>query len=67
MIITIEDILPMDKGTAASTEFTYDERYVQFLMNKEERLDYKSGLIHSHNNMAVFYSGTDQEELKTNL
>lgn len=66
MIITIEDILPMDKGTAASTEFTYDERYVQFLMNKEERLDYKSGLIHSHNNMAVFYSGTDQEELKTN-
>lgn len=66
MVITLKDILPMDRGSAASTEFTYDERYVEFLMNNEERLDYKSGLIHSHNNMGVFYSGVDQDELKNN-
>ena len=66
MVITLKDILPMDKGTTTATEFTYDERYVEYLMNEEKRMEYKSGLIHSHNNMAVFYSGTDQEELKIN-
>ena len=66
MTITIEDILPMDKGTSAATEFTYDERYVDYLMNKPERLDWKHGLIHSHNNMGVFFSGTDEKELATN-
>lgn len=66
MVITLRDILPMDKGTIATTEFEYDERYVEYLMNDERRMEYKSGLIHSHNNMAVFYSATDQAELKTN-
>lgn len=56
----------MDKGTASATGFTYDERYVDYLMNKPERLDWKSGLIHSHNNMGVFFSGTDEKELATN-
>ena len=66
MTITLKDILPMDKGTAVTTEFTYDERYVEYLMNDPKRTDWKSGLIHSHNNMGVFYSGTDQQELLTN-
>ena len=66
MSITLKDILPMDKGTAVTTEFTYDERYVEYLMNDPKRTDWKSGLIHSHNNMGVFYSGTDQQELLTN-
>ncbi len=66
MVITLKDILPMDRGSASSTEFTYDKRYVEFLMNNEERLNYKSGLIHSHNNMGVFYSSIDQDELKNN-
>lgn len=66
MTITIEDILPMDKGTACATEFTYDERYVDYLMNKPERLEWRHGLIHSHNNMNVFFSGTDEKELATN-
>ena len=66
MTINIEDILPMDKGTATATEFSYDERYVNYLMNKPERLEWRSGLIHSHNNMAVFFSGTDEKEIETN-
>ena len=56
----------MDKGTATATEFAYDERYVNYLMNNPERLEWKSGLIHSHNNMAVFFSGTDEKEIETN-
>lgn len=56
----------MDKGTSTSTEFSYDERYVNYLMNNPERMEWKNGLIHSHNNMAVFYSGTDEKELATN-
>ncbi|HRT03770.1 MAG TPA: hypothetical protein P5513_07515 [Candidatus Diapherotrites archaeon] len=64
--INLKDILPMDRGTAGSTEFTYDKRYVDFLMNNEERLEWRSGLIHSHNNMGVFFSGVDNEELSIN-
>ena len=66
MTINIEDILPMDKGTATATEFAYDERYVNYLMNNPERLEWRNGLIHSHNNMAVFFSGTDEKEIETN-
>lgn len=66
MIITLEDILPMDKGSVASTEFEYDERYVNYIMEDEKRMEWKHGMIHSHNNMGVFFSGTDQEDLKKN-
>lgn len=64
--ITLKDILPMDKGSTAETEFSYDRRYIDYLMNDPERTEWRSGLIHSHNNMAVFFSGTDDEELSKN-
>jgi len=64
--ITLKDILPMDKGSSVSTEFSYDKSYVEYLMKDDKRTNWKSGLIHSHNNMEVFYSGTDEEELRTN-
>ena len=64
--ITLEDILPMDKGTSVTTEFEYDSRYVDFLMKNPERLDWKHGIIHSHNNMVVFFSGTDEKDLENN-
>ena len=64
--ITLKDILPMDKGSTAATEFSYDRRYIDYLMNDPERTEWKSGLIHSHNNMAVFFSGTDDDELSKN-
>ena len=66
MVITLEDILPMDKGSVASTEFEYDERYVNYVMGDEKRMDWRHGMIHSHNNMGVFFSGTDHEDLKKN-
>jgi len=66
MKITLEDILPMDKGSKAYTSYDIDERYVNYLMDDEKRMDWHMGHIHSHNTMPVFFSGTDMEELNDN-
>ena len=66
MEIKIEDILPMDVGNGTYTEYTIDERYVNFIMEDEKRMEWKMGHIHSHHSMGVFFSGTDQEELTEN-
>src|SRR5690606_25480839 len=57
---------PMDKGSSAFTEYDFDERFVEYLMEDEERITYKVGHVHSHHNMAVFFSGTDTQELLDN-
>jgi proteasome lid subunit RPN8/RPN11 len=68
MKITLEDILPMDMGSKAYTEYEIDNRYVDFLMeeNQEHRMEWHMGHIHSHNTMPVFFSGTDMDELNDN-
>lgn len=66
MVMTLETILPMHKGTQAYTEYTFDERVVEFLMDNPNVEDCKMGHIHSHNNMSVFFSGTDWSELEDN-
>lgn len=64
--ITLKDILPMDMGSSAYTEYELDHRYVDYLMDNPEALDWKMGHIHSHNTMNVFFSGTDMLELHDN-
>lgn len=64
--IILEDILPLHKGTATYTEYTFDERVVEYLMENEHLEECKMGHIHSHNTMAVFFSGTDWSELEDN-
>lgn len=64
--IKLEDILPLDKGTSAYTEYELDNRYLDYLMEDEKRMDWYVGHIHSHNTMAVFFSGTDMAELNDN-
>ncbi len=66
MKLILEDILPMHKGTSAYTEYTFDERVVEHMMDNEYLEDYKIGHIHSHNTMSVFFSGTDWSELEDN-
>jgi len=66
--VELKDILPLDKGTGTYTSFESDERFPEYMMSKmeelgEEVLTWQQGLIHSHNNMGVFFSGTDQDEL----
>lgn len=67
MILTVEDILPMNKGTQAYTEYSLDERVIDYMMDNETmEKGWKMGHIHSHNTMAVFFSGTDWSELEDN-
>jgi hypothetical protein len=67
MVLTLQDILPMQKGTATYTEYSFDERVIEYMMDNETmEKGWKLGHIHSHNTMAVFFSGTDWSELEDN-
>lgn len=58
------DILPMDIGNATYTEFNMSPDVISYMAQKPELLDCKMGLIHSHNNMSTFFSGTDTSTLQ---
>lgn len=64
--LTLQTILPMHKGTGTYTEYAFDDRVVDFMMENPEAMTWKMAHIHSHNNMAVFFSGTDMSELEDN-
>ena len=64
--IILEDILPLHKGTSTYTEYTFDERVVEYMMENEHLEECRIGHIHSHNTMGVFFSGTDWSELEDN-
>ena len=70
MTITCLDILPLDKGSSAYTEYTMDGDVLAYMLDElptDIPFDQvKIGHCHSHNNMAVFFSGTDQSELHDN-
>lgn len=58
------DIFPMDIGSQAYTEFDMSPDVIAYMTDHPELLDCQMGLIHSHNNMATFFSGTDTETLR---
>lgn len=58
------DILPMDIGSATYTEFNMSPDVISYMAQNPELLDCKMGLIHSHNNMSTFFSGTDLNTLQ---
>lgn len=66
MNIILKDILLMDKGDKTNTKFNWDEDVVEYQMNNPESIEWLKGHIHSHNTMAVFFSGTDWDELNDN-
>ena len=61
--IIAQDFLPMDIGNATFTSFDMNAEVINY-MTENDLLDYKIGLIHSHNNMATFLSGTDIKTLE---
>ena len=63
LTIICEDICIMDIGSTTYTEFDMNP-YVISYMTDNDLLDCQVGLIHSHNNMATFFSGTDLETLR---
>lgn len=62
--VICQDIYLMDVGSAAYTEFNMSPEVISYMTENPELLDYQSGLIHSHNQMATFFSGTDVATLK---
>ena len=69
LIIYPIDILLMDIGSSAHTSFDYDPVVIsEAYLENPEWIDneYRRGLIHSHVNMSVFFSGEDMSELQDN-
>lgn len=66
LVITCRDILLMDVGTATYTEIDWETSEIaQYMVSHLDLFDCKMGLIHSHNTMSTFFSGTDQTTLRT--
>lgn len=66
MKIICRDIFLMDIGSATYTEYSFDEKVVDYRMNNPESFTWLMGHIHSHNIMRTFFSGTDMDELFDN-
>lgn len=62
--VTCVDICVMDIGSSAYTEFSESADIITYRIDHDllEEGIYE-GLIHSHNNMSTFFSGTDQSTL----
>lgn len=64
LVITCKDIFVMDIGSAAYTEFDMSPDVISYMCDNPELLGVQMGLIHSHNNMSCFFSGTDTATLR---
>jgi hypothetical protein len=64
LVIRCVDIYIMDIGTLAYTEFGMNPDVIAYMCENPELLDCQMGLIHSHNNMSTFFSGTDTATLR---
>lgn len=62
--LTAFDLYPLDLGTATYTEFSHSADFAGYIARHPELMDARQGLIHSHNNMSTFFSGTDTATLK---
>lgn len=62
LTVTCKDILVMDVGNATYTEWCADAEVISY-MAENDLLDCQMGIVHSHNNMAAFFSGTDTATL----
>lgn len=63
--ITCEDLFPMDLGSGTYTEFKMDEAVAVYMAQNPELFDCDLNLIHSHNQMQCFFSGTDCSTLQS--
>lgn len=62
LLVTCKDILVMDIGSASYTEWEADAEVISY-MAENDLLDCQLGIVHSHNTMASFFSGTDTATL----
>ena len=62
--IYCEDIYPMDLGSPGFTEFKMDETVAAYIADNIDLIDCDLQLVHSHNKMSCFFSGTDTQTLR---
>lgn len=64
LVIDIEEFILMDLGTVGATEITPSgEQIVDMFEKRPQLMELKQGLLHTHHNMQVFFSGTDWDTL----
>lgn len=64
LVITCEDLFPMDLGTTGWTEFKMTEDVTSYMAEHIELFECETGLIHSHHTMGAFFSGQDVHTLQ---
>ena len=62
--IQCADIYPMDLGSPGFTQFKMDETVTSYIADNIDLFDCDIQLIHSHNQMSCFFSGTDTQTLR---
>jgi len=67
LVLKADRLFLMDIGTAGHTEATMDAEEVLNMYDQiPDCMNLKQGLIHTHHNMAAFFSGEDWDELQIN-
>lgn len=67
LTVTCVDIFQMDEGTGSYTEYDMSPDVCTYICDHPELMeaDVYQGLIHSHNSMPAFFSGTDTNTLQS--
>lgn len=65
LVITCQDLYPMDLGTSTYTDFKMDETVAGYIAENIDLFGCDMNLLHSHNNMSCFFSGTDTSTLRS--
>ena len=63
LVLTAQDFYVSDIGTAGFTRYKVTPEICNYMI-EHDLLDCKTGLIHSHDTMNAFFSGTDSDTLK---
>lgn len=64
LVITCQDIYPMDLGSPGFTQFRMDETVASYIADNLELFNADVQLVHSHNQMQCWFSGTDTNTLR---
>lgn len=65
LLLTCEDIFPMDLGSTGFTEFSMTPEVSHYIAEHIELFDCEIGNVHSHHTMGAFFSGTDDSTLRS--
>ena len=63
LVLTAQDFYVLDIGTSGFTRYKVTPEICNYMM-EHDLLDCKTGLIHSHDTMNAFFSGTDSTTLQ---